>query len=106
MSASDVLRWLKPWEPVAPEAARTLEAELHLELAPHHPLFGTSARILARRIDRDDVALDLGERRYAVAHLTWAGKPDPQSGFPVSTVYASAASLQDRVDQDVIEYVS
>jgi hypothetical protein len=72
----------EPWEQVA--ADNNLLAVLQTELGPGHILYGKDLVAIARRGDNDDVLFELkgGEFRYAIVHLTWAGRPEPDPRWP------------------------
>jgi hypothetical protein len=75
--------WQDPWRPVGAEAPE-LVAKLQRELGPRHPLAGARAVPVARRHDQDDVLFELPDRepRYALVHLTWAGRQEMDSRWP------------------------
>lgn len=82
--------WLEPWEPVD-ESATNLEEELRRELPKGHQLSSLSVEVIARRTDCDDVLFGTSDPKhaYAVAHLTWAGRPESTPEWPQTTTYES-----------------
>jgi hypothetical protein len=64
------------WRELKEGERSRLTEELLRELADGHPLYGRAARAIARRIDCDDVAFDVGGSGLCVVHLTWAGRGD------------------------------
>lgn len=80
---------LDPWEEVVGDG-RGLVDELKRELRTDHVLHGLAAEACARRIDCDDVLFRISGRdeQFAVVHLTWSGKIDPNEGWPFTTLYA------------------
>lgn len=81
--------WLEPWQPIErDDQRRALEAELHRELAPDHPLYGLKPTAIARRQDNDDVLFSLTDGRLAVVHLTWMVNQD-RPPYPAADFYTS-----------------
>jgi hypothetical protein len=80
-----------PWTAINGSAA--LEAEFQRELRDDHPLHGARARAIARRDDCDDVlfALEDGPAAFAVVHLTWSGKVEPDARSPAFESYETLA---------------
>lgn len=74
---------LEPWGSL-PDDGSALVAELHRELRKDHVLYGIEADAIAMRRDCDDVLFRINGRpeQYAVVHLTWSGRPDPNKGWP------------------------
>jgi hypothetical protein len=66
------------WQPVSVHEAQILERELARELPEGHALKQIEVRVVARRLDRDDVACELGDGRLCVVHLTWNVETDPR----------------------------
>jgi hypothetical protein len=89
MDTIDAITWLAPWQPVR---ASTLAAELQKEVSTGHPLYQRDAVAVGQRCDCDDVLFFLPKNPlpYAVVHLTWSGKAEPE-GWPATTLYASVA---------------
>ena len=100
------LLFSEPWEAVSDDAS-VFEAEVRREVTRGHPLFGIVCRALARRIDRDDIAVACldGSDRFAVVHHTWSGEPETDPSCPHTTFYPNEAALQRQVDLDHAEYV-
>lgn len=65
------------WHPVSGDDARSLERELARELPVGHALKGQDTRAVARRLECDDVAFQLGDGRLCVVHLTYNVERDP-----------------------------
>ena len=86
------MRWPNGWLPIAASEGRGLEAELHRELTPQHPLCGIPAAAVARRLDRDEVLFEHldGSGRVAEMHLTWTGAPE-QPPWPMTRTFDSIA---------------
>jgi hypothetical protein len=59
------------WSTVTAADAAALERELERELPAGYVLKTARLRAVARRIDCDDVAFELGDGRYCIVHLTW-----------------------------------
>jgi hypothetical protein len=69
------IKFVTPWVPVG-QQGDDLIRELEREVGDRHVLWGPRTRALARRIDADDVLLEIkgDDNGYAVVHLTWSGK--------------------------------
>ncbi len=78
---------LPPWE----KCSNGFEVELEREVSSKHILFGVEAISIAHRIDNDDVLFFLPrhEKTLAVVHLTWSGKQDIDSKFPLTRFFSS-----------------
>ena len=80
-----LVTWLEPWVP----AVAGLEKELEKEVGMGHPLFQMSCVSIGRRIDNDEVLFHIKDaNKYAVVHLTWSGKREKDSRFPITELYA------------------
>jgi hypothetical protein len=78
----------EPWRDLAPAEAERLERELGREVRAPHILHGVEVRVIARRVDTDDVLVALADGRVAVVHLTWAGGQEARpEQFPWTTVF-------------------
>ena len=77
-----------PWEPLP--SIEGLAQKLCPEIGPRHPLHGSYVRQLAKRLDCDDLLVEVvgAERRLAVIHRTFGLLPDPDPRFPWVTWYA------------------
>ena len=84
--------FVEPWVAVGSEQ-EALENELRRELSPDNVLSGFSFRVIGRRVDCDDVLVEVCEKeanfKLALVHLTWRGKSEP-SPWPITDVFASA----------------
>jgi hypothetical protein len=67
----------------------TWEAELARETGPGHPLYQTSAKLIARRFDCDDALYQLEDGRVAMVHLTWIQAQEPDPHWPETCIYGS-----------------
>ena len=78
------LQLVAPWEPIEPAVATKFEDEYATEIGKGHPLYGVPVRAIGRRIDQDDVLFQLLRHLcdYAVVHLTWSGREEPDSRWP------------------------
>jgi hypothetical protein len=88
MHASDTLP--DTWVRVDASEASRFEAELAREVCSLHPLFGITARCIARRERRDDFLFSFAaySKPFAVVHLTWA--KETTVDFPWTTFFESA----------------
>ena len=85
MSIPDGIVFLTPWRIIEDsheiqDRAGRLSQRLQSEVPEKHVLHGLKVRALATRIDRDDVlfAIEGGEMRLAVVHMTWRKESDPR----------------------------
>ena len=87
----DDFQYRVPWH----RTDRSLHDELRREASRQHPLYGVTARAVARRQDNDDVLFELfgsdAPAEFAVVHLTWSGHPDQFPGFPGTELYPTFA---------------
>jgi hypothetical protein len=86
----------EPWQLVTreqlcwPEIVRILP-ELQQELRAEHPLAFAPIKLLARRLDRDDILLRFTTSlKLAMVHLTWSGREEPD-GFPTTLLFETFA---------------
>jgi hypothetical protein len=78
-----------PWVQTGSDSVN-FENELRRELGPDHPLYGSAATAIARRIDTDDVLFEVTGAlpRFAVVHLTWSGRPEIDARWPAVTFFS------------------
>ncbi len=87
------IKLLLPWSEITSSEienrALRLSVELARQISPEHMLYGLKARVIAARIDRDDVlfALEGADMPLAVVHLTWRKETDPS--WPITTLFES-----------------
>jgi hypothetical protein len=79
-------------EPQAAAIAAACQRELAVEISGGHPLHGTTWRLLARRLDCDDLALVLVGGEHAVVHLTWSGRTE-RHPWPDTRIYPDRDAL-------------
>ena len=86
--------WLEPWSPCS---LATIERQAQKEIPLGHALWGQTLIAIGRRQDCDDVLFFLPDhsRPLAVVHLTWAGKQEPDSQFPLSRFFSSLNEFLD-----------
>ena len=91
MAYAEPETWLLPWCGISDESIRfELEKELELELAPGHPLWGSSSRtVLAKRNDQDDVLVAFDNGKIAEVHLTWSRQKERDPRWPRAIVFSS-----------------
>jgi hypothetical protein len=92
-----------PWEAVDEGLGDRLLSELRSEVDDADLLAAGRLRVVARRMDRDDVLVALPEDRWAVVHLTWRGSTEPDPRYPSTTMFGSTAELEARLHQDRVE---
>jgi hypothetical protein len=90
----------KDWDDFAPGSSEALplRAELAIELARGHELFGSEIAVVARRYAQDDILVTVADRDgCAAVHLTWkeSGETPP---FPITIWYASVEAAKHALD--------
>jgi len=77
---------IEPWSKIESEIKINLENELKVEIYSQHILFNSEYDIIAKRIDCDDILLDLREKnKLAIVHLTWSGQTE-FGDFPMTEI--------------------
>ena len=86
-----------PWEPIESDASAAFEDEYATEIGKGHPLYGVPVKAIARRSDCDDVLFRLLRHlcEYAVVHLTWSRKEEPDTQWPKFEIYADGDDLME-----------
>jgi hypothetical protein len=74
----------EPWCAVLPNEAQQLQRRLEEEIAPEHELRRRMTRVVARRVDNDDVLAELPDGSVVVVHLTWQEGGVPTCSSPQS----------------------
>ena len=100
------LPWRKPWWPVTPERAQSIEAELRRELIAGHVLFEKAFSAIGRRQDQDDFLFALTDERYVLArvHLTFAKHTETDPRWPQTDLFESVGAWEERLALDVLEF--
>jgi hypothetical protein len=101
------INWMPPWQAAEPQKMRDrLQGQLEFEIGRQHPLFGTYPQVIGRRIDNDDVAALLHDRRYATIHVAWPTlSSHPLSGaFPRWYVHNNLQDFLNQIERDAAEY--
>src|SRR5436190_17006793 len=90
------VRFPEPWSRVLNNRS-TLDQELQREIAWGHPLYKNGIRAIAQRGDCDVVLYEVpaGDFQYAVVHLTWSGKQEPDPGPAYATFATWDAWMSD-----------
>ena len=80
--------WPEPW---VAYASATTDLEAEKEIPPGHALYGQKLISIGRRQDCDDVLYFVPDHSFplAVVHLTWTGKQETESRFPLSRLFGS-----------------
>lgn len=95
------LKFLEPYQEEIEEQA--LLQELALELPQNHPLANQKVDfLLAKRIDQEEIILELENGSLAVVHLTWKGKVE-QAGYPRTRIYRTEKEFWQQEMREVIE---
>jgi len=72
-----------PWVAVSEHERERLEAELTREISLLHQLATTDRRVIARRVDTDDILIEISHLcECAEVHLTWSGKTEMSRDLP------------------------
>lgn len=102
------LHWNKPWMQLEfPASKQELAEQLTLELGSRHPLFNRWKMVIGKRLDNDDIAVQLKDESFAIVHLLWADGPDAQpEKYPTFQQYANAARMQQTLNQDGMQLLS
>jgi hypothetical protein len=79
----DSILYLKPWVQVLSDN-EVFEEELRKEIAKKHILHGKNLKVIGRRLDNDDILIELDDEssRFAVVHLTWAKHVEANPSYP------------------------
>lgn len=101
----ETLNWRLPWRQLThPLDLPALQHQLERELADGHPLWGKEAKVMARRVDTDDVLVRCPDGTLATVHLDWAKVPHSRpKEYPSMKVHLSAAALQRIIDADAVD---
>lgn len=90
----------EPFEALDPDntcsAYEAILREFYKEVAPGHILYGQKVRLLARRLDMDDIVLELESGQIAYVHLTWCSGADTPP-WPSTGLYDDKASFRRQV---------
>lgn len=87
--------FMDPW---IEEHSETFLKELHKEVSINHVLYATSLRVIARRMDRDDVLFKYENTSEVVqVHLTWKKNIEDDPNWPRTKVFASIHDCMDQV---------
>ena len=86
----------EPWHSIEDERSDKLAIELEREVSSQHAMHGKKVRAVAVRQDCDDVLFEIqgGPAAFAVVHLTWLMKEDPNPKFPWTEFYSSLEEWQ------------
>ena len=88
------IHFLEPWYRM--EAGnQNLEKELYAEISKRHILFGKKVKAIARASNKDDALFEIidGHDKFAVVHLTWAGKEESNSQYPQTRLFKDWVDL-------------
>ena len=90
-----------PWVPVSGLERERLEAELSQEICLLHQLAAVDRKVIARRVDTDDVLIEIGPHlcECAQVHLTWSRKTEMNPEVPHTELQAT---LQDWVAERML----
>ncbi|SDP22661.1 hypothetical protein SAMN04487897_1512 [Paenibacillus sp. yr247] len=87
-------------DPWVEEHSETFLHELQKEISINHTLFSVPLRVIARRLDRDDLLFMFeGSTKVVQVHLTWKGKSEDDPNWPKTKVFAI---IQDWMNQIMI----
>jgi hypothetical protein len=90
-----------PWLAVTAQERERLEAELSREICLLHQLAAVDRRVIARRVDTDDILIEIDPHlcECAQVHLTWSGKTEMHPEVPHTEIQAT---LQDWVAERML----
>jgi hypothetical protein len=83
------VRLKTPWQELSADRAKEFSAQLQRELSPLHVLYGTEARAVVARLDRDDVLFELTGQKNQLAqvHLSWSQGPSKDPKWPATQFF-------------------
>ncbi|UII32320.1 hypothetical protein LVD17_00515 [Fulvivirga ulvae] len=89
------MKFLKPWH----DTDENLEVQLRKEISVGHILYGKEVKTIARRQDNDDVLFKVADTdfQYAMVHLTWSSKSNPDSTYPLTRTFKDADEVFERL---------
>lgn len=102
----EAIDWKLPWRKLQFDAEIPgVQNQLELEITELHPLSGTSPIVIGRRVDCDDVIVELSDGSYANVHLVWGTGPGafPEQ-YPTFTKYQTLQEFIAEMEQDSLEY--
>ena len=88
-------------EEMSPKMKTVLKKELLTEITKDHILHNRQWIVIARRMDNDDVIIELSTGEIAVVHLTWSCKPECE-GFPRTTIFRDKNEFRNKEMNSVI----
>jgi hypothetical protein len=80
--------WPEGWRAPIDGEGDLFERQLLTEAGAGYALGGTGARLIARRVDRDDALYRLTDGRIAEVHLTWRGTAESDPYWPQTEIFA------------------
>lgn len=100
--------WKLPWRKLNTDHSENdgLQTELQRELSAKHLISNPGAKVIARRVDNDDVLVLLTGGKVAVVHLAFTGEVDqlPEK-YPRTTIYRNISEfVEQRMKMDALEY--
>lgn len=101
------LHWIKPWMQLEfPASRQELAEQLTLELGARHPLFSRWKMVIGKRLDNDDIAVQLNNGGFAIVHLLWSDGPHAcAEKYPVFRQFTHAAQMQQALHQDGMQFL-
>ena len=101
------LRFIDPYRDYVDLENSTIDSlknELSLELHLKHKLFNLEYKLIARKINNDDIILKLNDGRIAVVHLTWKSNTEIE-GYPITRIYDNEVLFwESEMRKDVLDY--
>jgi|SRR5579871_5896879 len=98
---------LAPWVIIHDDRrSELLLGQVRSTVPPAHVLYGARLRVIAERLDRDDVLVEIegGQKPLAVVHLTWHKETDPR--WPSTRLFDSWEQwAQDEMRPANLEYI-
>ena len=100
------IEWKLPWRAIQFEAEiSAVQNQVEKEITDKHPLWGTTPIAIGRRVDCDDVLVQLNDGTYANVHLVWGSGPGafPEQ-YPTFIKYNSLQEFLNEMELDGTDY--
>jgi hypothetical protein len=98
-----------PWVSATAEERARLEAELSAEICLLHPLASVDRKVIARRVDSNDVLVEIQPHlcQCAQVRLTWSGRTEMNPEIPHTELQATFDDwIAERMVPDRAAYVA
>ena len=98
-----------PWVAATPEERARLEAELSVEVCLLHPLASVDRKVIAHRVDSNDVLIEIQPHLCQCAQvlLTWSGRTEMNPESPHTELQATIDDwIAERMVPDHASYLA